>query len=470
VKHIVFLSFLVISFLGIDRLAGSLVPSDYRNFPDYLRYHSLSFSERIERYPQPAILIMGDSRTQNGVIPEEIDPSAFSLATGSSGLDFIARLLKTPGIIHADLRQVIWGISPRIFNDAWQDPVAPIYDKSPALSHRELLATLNQGSFSDQAAALSAISFERLFASFSQGFAHRTLIKGTIFDQLDQGRRFRQEEKESMSAGGFSPTPERQRRRFDPEEQKHYLASHASGAFYFSSKRFEQFESMIRELRSKKIEVYLFIPPMHPLLARSGVADHDGTPRPDYKELLSRLEKLEQPGIKVRDFHRAGRNPFKDWTNYDHLSEAGARQLTAKIREDLNWKGQANLKIQSEHSVLSQLFAFLSGSLAAQGADKTPPVLRFNRSQKYTIVDMLAEPVLTFRVDYQDTGAGLDLSTARFFLNDKDRTADIQVGPTHMIFKPSEELQTGLYRARFEISDKAGNKAVVIWDVMYQEC
>ncbi|MBE7439433.1 MAG: hypothetical protein HS115_13315 [Spirochaetales bacterium] len=468
-KHIAFLSFFLLTFLGLDRLAGSLVPEQYSDFPDYLRYHSLSFSERMNRYARPAILIVGDSRTQNGVVAEELGPSAFNLATGSSGIAFVSRLLETPGIVHKELRGLLWGISPRIFNEAWQDPVAATYARSPALAFREQEAILSDGPLLNQAAALPHVAFEELFAFVSQGFAYRTLLRSTVLDRLDQGRRFRLEEKEIVSAGGFSPTPERQRRSFNREEQKNYLASHRSGAFYFSQERFQEFQNTINKLREKQIQIYLFIPPMHPLLARSGVADHDGTPRSDYKELLSRLERMKQPGIVVRDFHQAGRNPYRDWTNYDHLSEAGARKLTAEIRKDLSESTEL-LHRKRAAGVVRQIVSFLTGSLSAQTEDRSAPILRFNRSQKYTIVDMLAEPVLVFRVDYQDSGSGLNLSSARFFLNDRDRTADIQVTPTHMIFKPSEELQTGLYRARFEISDKAGNKAVVIWDVMYQEC
>lgn len=101
-------------------------------------------------------------------------------------------------------------------------------------------------------------------------------------------------------------------------------------------------------------------------------------------------------------------------------------------------------------------------------ADSTPPELRYNRDNEFSIVDMNTEPKIVFRVDYEDA-SGIDLKSIRVRINDEDVTGLAKVSASHLeiIYRQPEG---GLYHAEVEVRDAAGNKATIAWDVMYQAC
>ncbi len=101
-------------------------------------------------------------------------------------------------------------------------------------------------------------------------------------------------------------------------------------------------------------------------------------------------------------------------------------------------------------------------------ADSQPPQLRYNRDNEFSIVDMNTEPRIVFRVDYNDA-SGIDLQRIKVRINDEDVTGLARIFETHIevIYVQPEG---GLYHAEVEVHDKAGNRATIAWDVMYQAC
>lgn len=101
-------------------------------------------------------------------------------------------------------------------------------------------------------------------------------------------------------------------------------------------------------------------------------------------------------------------------------------------------------------------------------ADNQPPELTYNRDNEFSIVDMNTEPRIVFRVDYKDA-SGIDPASVRVFINGEDVTGLARITADHVevIYMQPEG---GLYNARVEAADKAGNGALIEWNVMYQAC
>ena len=108
------------------------------------------------------------------------------------------------------------------------------------------------------------------------------------------------------------------------------------GRFLFASRRFEAFEKC-RPADSRGLKVMLVIPPMHYVTDNTTLADDDGTPDPDYDDLMRRLGDLERrlSHFVFLDAHRDGRNSFNDadFMNFDHLSTVGRDKLTRLVEQ-----------------------------------------------------------------------------------------------------------------------------------------
>ncbi len=279
---------------------------------DKMRYFRL-LREQIE------VVVLGDSRTDAGVDPSALlqngnveIPKSFNLATGSCGLRLNA-LLTEEYLVHLPrLRWVVYGISPRIFNEAFHDGRADQIVESP-------------GYYYDR--KFDALVWEPIPA---------TPIRVSDLDSA------------SVTAWGWigdqTPPPEKwvwYNNFTDPNvvEQQIELATRPRKAFAIGPEKWERFLSIVELLTGRGVRVLAFIPPMHRYVADLPVADDDGTSDSGYWELVRRMESMdrEQTGFFFVDVHRDGRNPFEDehFFNFDHLNGEGAKKLTRFLDDAL---------------------------------------------------------------------------------------------------------------------------------------
>ncbi len=503
--------YMLVAFVILDRLLGAEVPRQYRATPDFARYHTEAFSRKMHRLgelaPGVELLVLGDSRAAYGVDPaffsqrpDANQVRAFNLAPASGGIPFTRQVLAENLDRLPALRTVVWGVSPRIFNAFWNDPIADLYANSRGFQFERILRKTAPEDISPAGLKASAgVAFELLFSEASRVFAHRAVIKSILLDRVlpRETPRFVTDDVTELSPFGYMAMPHRRYvNTADPVEVAKYRRAHRRGAFRKDEKRMAEFREIIARLRARGVKLALFIPPMHFSLTETPVADHDGTPREEYRDLVKQLGALpkEFDNVLFLDTNNAGRNDFKDehWANYDHLTPGGAEVLTRRLSAWLGPKGvlpaghalQAGPGAQasregSEGSERARTLALalwdefkraFFADLEAAPVDKTPPVARHNRQGDYSVVDMAREPFPLFQVNYSDAQSGIDTASVKIFLNDEDVTAGAQVTGAAVIYKPKTKLETGLYSVRVIVKDKAGNQTEISWDVMYQEC
>ena len=133
-KRWLLIFFGVAVFFALDRSSLLLIPRQYRSVPDIDQYHTLYYSEKIQRFnaisDQLETVVVGDSRARHGVDPEYFSGqsdvrniTAFNFAPASSGIEFTDVLVREYlcGLPH--LRTIVWGVSPRMPNRMGSGPL-----------------------------------------------------------------------------------------------------------------------------------------------------------------------------------------------------------------------------------------------------------------------------------------------------------------------------------------------------------
>ncbi|MHC4708723.1 MAG: hypothetical protein ACYS8I_16790 [Planctomycetota bacterium] len=73
--------------------------------------------------------------------------------------------------------------------------------------------------------------------------------------------------------------------------------------------------------------------------------------------------------------------------------------------------------------------------------------------------------------EYEDEGSGIDIKSARLFMDGKDITKKCTVTPEKISFKPAKTLKAPkLYMFKVIISDKAGNEGELVWEILLKPC
>jgi len=265
---------------------------------------------------QLRLVVLGDSRAKWGVDPkffyglENIEyPIAFNLASGSSGLR-TAKLLVEDYLSRAPkLQWVVYGVSPRVFNKYWDSNWARRFAESPGYRRD---AEEPQAQLPPPTRRIHARDLE---GSMSSPWGY------TIPFDYYCGYRW----------SGHVEQPQRQAKYLRTAE----LAGRNGQSYEFVPARWDMFVEMVEALGERDVKMLAFIPPMHHSLARSPMADDDGTPNEVYAALVKRLAQLQESHshFLFHDFHENGKNDFKDehFAMFDHLNPNGARVLTGRL-------------------------------------------------------------------------------------------------------------------------------------------
>lgn len=103
-------------------------------------------------------------------------------------------------------------------------------------------------------------------------------------------------------------------------------------SFQFDEDLWQQFQQMLTKFTDRKVDVFIVISPIHPLSNDTPAADPDGSPPRAFKDLVERLNDLEEdnPRIFFHDTNRIGDHGFKngDFYDEDHLNKVGSLKFT----------------------------------------------------------------------------------------------------------------------------------------------
>ncbi len=488
----------VLGFLLLDRLALLWIPEQYRPFPDRVRYHSRYFTEKIDRFlgiqDQVEVVFLGDSRTRHGIDPSRFASqqgssrvSVYNLAPASSGIEFTDRLVRSYLLDRPNLKTVAWGLSPRIFNRYWMDPVHQTFLSSGGYQMHRRRGSANGPTVGVR--ALVELGFDRALGAISMTYAYRSLLKAKLLDLIEHAasrRHFQEEPAIAINPWGFMTFPPVQTRDVsDPLEVERMLRALESSRFELDEERLRRFRDLIDTLGAHGIALFGFIPPMHPSLESHPAADADGTPNDDYAAVIATLRQLEvQHGnFSLIDAHQAGHHnfPLEDFADFDHVNEAGSRRLTARVEAEL-----ATLDVRmisftpapkptqriSDDPVAAAARKEPEFSVAATGTDRTPPKLRSHLGQLgYGIRSYPPDNRPTLWAEYDDVGSGIDPSSVRFFMQGEDVTENCIVSASRISFRPAATLDSPmLYQFKVIVADREGNTSDLTWEILLKPC
>jgi hypothetical protein len=492
-----------VAFLLLDRASLFFVPPQYRGVPDLDHYHTLYYSLKFQQFDriknQLETIVVGDSRTRHGVDPElfsnqsdESSVTAFNFAPASSGIEFTNLLAHEYFFELPRLRTIVWGVSPRIFNRYWQDPVHELFLKSRGYWSDH--PAVNKGYSKGSMRATMEVGTHRVMSKLSAAFAHRSKLKSIFLDGLtgDRARaHFHVEPAIGISKWGFMEFPEsRTRDVADNSEVEKILESLESGRFELDETRLQKFRELVAFLSQSKIRLVCFVPPMHDSLTRSPAADTDGTPNDDYDKLMSTLKSLEMEfgNYRFLDLHKGGDNGFTDreYADFDHLNHAGSRRLSRTIAEHLKHICEKPLTpiqtVAGEPTTETMPPAQENAppgpaldnqeSAISTGKDKTPPEIRSHLGKlDYMVGAFPPDNRPLIWAEYDDEGSGIEPKSVRLFMDGRDITAKCRITSAKVTFKPAKTLKAPkFYRFKVIVSDRAGNKGELVWEILLKPC
>ncbi|MFC1453330.1 hypothetical protein ACFLSJ_08315 [Verrucomicrobiota bacterium] len=490
----------ILFFLLVSRLSVRIVPPHYRAIPDSSYYHTLYYSEKFQHLRriggQLETVILGDSRTRHGVDPSlftgqapTTPVTAYNLASASSGIAFTDLVVREYLIGAPRLRTLVWGVSPRIFNRYWNDPVLEAFRESRGYKADR---RARQAGWTRRGIACAAqTGLDRMFEAVSGVYAHRTRIRSIVLDRLDgtaKANRFHEEPPIPMNAWGFMQFPAaRTRDVSNAEESEEVLASMEHGRFEMDDERLMMFRELVALLAEHEIRLVCFIPPMHHELAAHPAADFDGTPDADYERLVSVLHDLQErhPNYRFADLHGGGRNGYgdEDYADFDHLNEKGARKLSRALSAIIADAWDVT-RAESPGADVSVVSAEREGPHAVHpqsvtprrrtpvGGDSEPPSVRTHLGDlDYMVGAFPPDNRPEIWAAYTDAGSGIDVETVRLLLNGKDITDESDVGAGRIVFKPAQTLPSPeFYTFTVIVCDRAGNRTEVSWEILLKPC
>ncbi len=292
------------------------IPEDYTP-PKNLRHDYRSdITRRLKVYwlirHQLKLAVLGNSHSAAAVDPElfyqpgNTDvPVALNLSPAGSGIEFQSLLADQYLANLPRLEWVIWGISPRIFNQNYAiDRRAQLFQKSP-------------GYLYDQ-------------QHWQQLINKTTSAKPATFDQI------RETLDSKLHPWGWA---KRETRDFavplPDDTRKAMLKKCRNPQFTWNNKAWLRFRKSVEKLAQSKIKVLLFTPPYHPLVADTAVVDGDDTGKADYARLVEKLKILSErfSSVHFLDIHQSGHHEFKHehFSDIDHLHISGAKLLTERL-------------------------------------------------------------------------------------------------------------------------------------------
>jgi len=494
----------VAAFFALDRSMLLFVPAQYRSIADIENYHTLYYSLKFRQFKriknQLEVILVGDSRTRHGVNPalfngqsKELPVTAFNFAPASSGIEFTDLLVREYLSELGSLKTIVWGVSPRIFNRYWHDEVYELFRQSQGYRADCLV---RRAGFSRDGikAGLKLWTYEAM-VKISAAFAHRSKLKSIFLDRLDlrgSKRHFYCEPVININRWGFMEFPESQVVDVsDANEVEKFLASIESGRFDLDQDRLRKFQRLIEFLRKRNIRLVCFVPPMHHSLKQSLAADADGTPNKAYEGLVTLLKSFEAKfgNYHFIDINKGGDNGFTDaeYGDFEHLNRAGSRRLSRIIDEYLQRVCAIPVKSArgttvgqpAETSPIVPTDAQVTSTLTVNKGPKTsvkedriPPEIRSHLGKlNYRVGAYPPDNRPLIWVRYFDTGSGIDVNSVRLFMDGEDITARCKVTDKKISYKPAKTLKAPkLYRFKVIVSDKAGNRSELVWEILLKPC
>ena len=272
-------------------------------------YPNTVMDEKVQKFTkicgEVTVATIGDSRVDQGGLPSKINEiagfegKAFNFAIAGTRLPYSMVVLRDYLMEATELKIVIIGLSPRMFNVG---------------EHQRAATSL-----------LSSNAYAEFMASKPICGAKKSrsdsIITNGVYDEFG-------ELKEPVNA------PEN----FDLGFKLKVKRALSSSKYYeIDESKIQLLENMIRLCRARKICLYGFTPPAHGVTGDS-VAANDGIGREVYKKLMERFIRLseEYPGtFFFKDIDRAGCSGLEDanFRDVDHLSRQGAETLTGIVGE-----------------------------------------------------------------------------------------------------------------------------------------
>ncbi|MFK5922503.1 MAG: hypothetical protein QM496_10015 [Verrucomicrobiota bacterium] len=265
------------------------IPNSYTPPENVRNDYRSDISRRLQVYwlirQQLKLAVLGNSHSAAAVDPQLFYqpgnndvPVSLSLSPAGSGVSFQSILADRYLADLPHLEWVIWGISPRIFNQNYAiDRRARLFQKSP-------------GYLYDQ-------------QHWQQLVNKTTPTIPITFDQI------REKLDSKLHPWGWAkkktrdfPVP------LSDDTRKAILARCRRPHFTWNDQAWLQFQNSVKNLAHHKIKVLLFTPPYHPLVTETAVVDGDDTGNADYDRLADRLKTLSKKSscIYFLDIHQAG--------------------------------------------------------------------------------------------------------------------------------------------------------------------
>ncbi|MHC4062163.1 MAG: hypothetical protein ACYSUC_09185 [Planctomycetota bacterium] len=493
----------ILAFLLLDRASLLLVPRQYHSVPDMDQYHTLYYSAKVQRFNEIAdkleTVVLGDSRARHGVDPQffahqsdKTNITAFNFAPASSGVEFTDILVREYLCGLPRLRTIVWGVSPRIFNRYWNDPVCEMFVQSQGYDSGRLAADRALSRSGIRAAV--RLGTNRMLSGLSATYAHRSKLKSIVLDHLsstNSRRHFHNEPVIALNDWGFMELPESEVVDVaDRREVERILRSVESGRFRLDERRLEHFRELIGFLGTRNIQLLCFVPPMHHSLAQSRAADADGTPDDDYSELTAALKALETEfgNYWFVDLHRGGENGFTDaeYGDFEHLNLAGSRRLSLMLGEHVKRILEESPR-QVQTATADPITEITSGvqestspnsasndrqAVASNGSDTEPPEIESHLGDlDYMVGAFPPDNRPLIWAEYDDDDSDIDPESVRLFMDDKDITAKCKITSDKITFKPAKTLKAPkLYTFKVVVSDTAGNQSELVWEILLKPC
>lgn len=287
--------------------------------PDALRYDYGGFvSKQMQLYwqlrSQLELVVLGNSHASRAILTSEIldeenknYPKALNLGTGGADGYLQCWIAEKYILPLPRLKSVIWMVSPRVFNKAIRSNHRhEIFIRSPGsdydLQHQDELWPVPLDAPKVSAGELKAFS----------------LI--------------------GVDAWGWTGNDKLRKLKGSKEQQFQQIENELTKVSYkFDEDFWQQYLQVLQKFTDKKINVYIVISPIHPMSQSTPAADPDGSPAKAFKDLVKRLNKLEEenPLIRFHDTNQLGGHGFTDDEFYDvdHLNKIGATKFT-------NWMKQ----------------------------------------------------------------------------------------------------------------------------------
>ena len=271
---------------------------------------------------QLRLVVLGNSHALAGVntrmfyLPEnETTPQALNISSPGCEMAMQCLMAEEYAANLPNLEWVIWGTSPRIFNgrNAF-DRKLEIFNASPGRKYDvKNRKTLWQPDKQTEP-TIFTVSDHKKQLGFKDCWGWADYKKRSL------------------------PTP------ITNEAKEEMLGQCAYDRFKEDEELWAQFEASLTTVTNKGINVLLFTPPFHPVVAEATNADPDGTGHEAYKNIVARLNSIAEsnPRVVFKDIHQGGKHEFGDsmFADIDHLLPSGAEKLTLILKEVIEGQKQ----------------------------------------------------------------------------------------------------------------------------------